>query len=140
MPKKKKKKLDFSANSGSASGFGRSLGANLALAGLNSGNTDTQAKTDSEKKRSGKEIPNTEDLLSPLGPKRVLKLGISKKGRGGKTVTTLQVLAHSTEVARERLAKAMGKALGCRVWHEDGLLCLQGEQRERVEKWIKQQA
>ena len=81
MPKKKKKKLDFSANSESASGFGRSLGANLALAGLNSDNTDVQAKTDSEKTRLGKETSTTEDILSPLGPKRVLKLGISKKGR-----------------------------------------------------------
>ena len=140
MPKKKNKKLDFSARSESASGFGRSLGASLSLAGLNSDNTDVQVKTNSEEKRSSKETSTAEDILGPLGPKRVLKLGISKKGRGGKTVTTLQVLAHSTEAARERLAKAMGKALGCRVWHEDGLLCLQGEQRERVEKWIKQQA
>ena len=139
MAKKKKQKLDLSSNSEYSSGFVKNLGAKLSEVGLE--NSLTVKKIDHMKMNDlQKSDPQEEDLLSPLGPKRVLKLAISKKGRGGKTVTTLKVLAHSTEDARERLAKAMGKALGCRVWHEDGLLCLQGEQRERVETWVKQRA
>ncbi len=138
MAKKKKQKLDFSETAQSTSGFGRGLGGALALAGFEAESVaDTQPKQD---KKAKLEISKKDDVLSPLGPKRVLKLGVSKKGRGGKTVTTLQVLAHSDETSRTRLAKAMGKALGCRVWLEDDVLCLQGEQKERVEKWVKAQA
>ena len=143
MAKKKKQKLDFSETAQSASGFGRGLGGALALAGFEAGSVaDTQPKQDKQAKleTSKSKAPKKDDVLSPLGPKRVLKLGISKKGRGGKTVTTLQVLAHSDETSRTRLAKALGKALGCRVWLEDDVLCLQGEQKERVEKWVKAQA
>ncbi|MAD60442.1 MAG: hypothetical protein CMH49_02865 [Myxococcales bacterium] len=138
MAKKKKQKLDLSANSEYSSGFGRTFGASLSEVGLQ----NSLPKKMNPTKNNHQQSPSmqVEDLLSPLGPKRVLKLAISKKGRGGKTVTTVQVLAHSTEMARERLAKAMGKALGCRVWHEDGLLCLQGEQRERIDKWVTEQA
>ena len=138
MAKKKKQKLDFSASSECSKGFGKTFGVSLSEAGLQN---SLPAEKINPTKMNHQQSPSIqeEDLLSPLGPKRVLKLAISKKGRGGKTVTTMQVLAHSTEIARERLAKAMGKALGCRVWHEDGLLCLQGEQRERVDKWVKEQ-
>ena len=138
MAKKKKQKLDFTASSEYSSGFARTFGASLSEAGLQN---SLPEKKMNPTKINHQQSPSMqeEDLLSPLGPKRVLKLAISKKGRGGKTVTTMQVLAHSTEIARERLAKAMGKALGCRVWHEDDLLCLQGEQRERVQKWVKKQ-
>ena len=89
-----------------------------------------------------KTIQKTEDkasLLQPLGPQRVLKLAISKKGRGGKVVTTLQTIEQSDHQSREALGKVLGKALGCRVWREDSLLCLQGDQRDRVRSWVATQ-
>mgnify|MGYP001152453298 CR=1 FL=1 len=82
-------------------------------------------------------------LLSPLGPKRALKLAISKRGRGGKTVTTLKPVQSASESVCERLAQALGRALGCRAWlgegDEEGFICLQGDQRARVEAWVKAQ-
>lgn len=64
---------------------------------------------------------------STLGDKLVVSR--SKKGRGGKTVTTI---AGVTESLREGLAHDLRKALGCGATVEDGLVVVQGDQTARV--------
>jgi len=81
----------------------------------------------------------TRPLLAPLGPQRALKLQVSSKGRGGKTVTSLKTLSSSSSEERARLAQAIAKGLGCRAWLEEEWLCLQGDQRERLRAWVAAQ-
>lgn len=80
-----------------------------------------------------------ECVLKLLGPQKKLKLTLSKKGRGGKVVTLLQTLEMGDDSSRKRMAKQLGKALGCRVWIEEKKLCLQGDQRDRVRQWVDDQ-
>lgn len=131
--------------------LGGGLAGALSLAGFEpppeppSNTSLTQSAQSAQSKESLKAKRPAEEahLLSPLGPKRVLKLAISKRGRGGKTVTTLKPLKGATQEACERLAQALGRSLGCRAWlgegDEEGLICLQGDQRARVEGWVKAQ-
>lgn len=79
------------------------------------------------------------NILSPLGPKRVLRLALIKKGRGGKMVTTLTTLEQSDEEARDRLVSSLSRALGCRGWREETLLYFQGDQRDRITHWVHEQ-
>lgn len=78
-------------------------------------------------------------LLAPLKFKGALRFTLSKKGRGGKMVTQLQMRSDCTAEEYEKFAKATAKALGCRAWCEGALLCLQGEQRERMINWVEAQ-
>lgn len=79
-------------------------------------------------------------LLSALGPRRPLRLSLSKKGRGGKLVTLLTLVPESEDAERAWLAQAVGKALGCRAWVEGEQLYLQGDQRERLTAWVTAQS
>ena len=90
-----------------------------------------------ETKETTSESPQLVSLV--LGPQKNLKLALSKKGRGGKVVTTLQTRDSDQDSGRSQLAKQLGKALGCRVWVEDDHLCLQGDQRDRIRHWVNQQ-
>ena len=100
-------------------------------------NTSTHEETaisQSDKSESEQMTP-----ISALGPKRQLKLAITRAGRGGKTVTTLKVSATASAEARALLVKTLGRQLGCRAWLEDDLLITQGDQRERIKKWVSDQ-
>ena len=81
--------------------------------------------------------------LSPegaLGGRGVVRLRLSKAGRGGHAVTLLEseALVVADEGARVALARALGEALGCRAWWGEGerAVCLQGDQRGRVRGWL----
>lgn len=71
--------------------------------------------------------PVAEPPATNLGDKLVVSR--SKKGRGGKTVTTI---AGVTESLREGLAHDLRKALGCGATVEDELVVVQGDQTARV--------
>ena len=62
----------------------------------------------------------------------------TRKGRGGKTVTTLAGItggaAKLDEVARE-----LRHALGCGSSVEDGQVVIQGDQVQRVAAWLEKQ-
>ncbi len=62
----------------------------------------------------------------------------TKKGRGGKTVTTVEGIAAEGQ-ALETIAKGLRKSLGCGVSIEDGRLVAQGDQTERVRAWLASQ-
>jgi translation initiation factor 1 len=63
-----------------------------------------------------------------LGEKLVVSR--SKKGRGGKTVTTIAGVPD--EATREALALELRRALGCGASVDDGLIVVQGDQVPRV--------
>jgi len=65
-----------------------------------------------------------------FAPKVVLH--ISRKGRGGKTVTLIEGVTGG----QDRLAKELRAALGVGVVAEDDTLVAQGDQRDRLEKLL----
>lgn len=65
---------------------------------------------------------------SALGDKLVVSR--SKKGRGGKTVTTVAGVADAE--AREALALELRRALGCGASVDEALIVVQGDQVPRV--------
>ncbi len=72
--------------------------------------------------------PPAASPASALGDKLVVSR--SKKGRGGKTVTTIAGVANAA--AREALAVELRRALGCGASVDDALVVVQGDQVARV--------
>jgi translation initiation factor 1 len=61
---------------------------------------------------------------------------IERKGRGGKEATLVEKLALPEGALRAWLDDAK-RALGCGGAIEDGALVLQGDQRDRVARWLE---
>lgn len=141
--KSKSSKVNVSSSAVNEDFYGGGLAGQLsAFASLGSHleeekGQEIDRETDRETDR---EISSPQDpLLSALGPRRVVKTAILKRGRGGKVVTTLQTVKSANEQSVDRLTKALGKGLGCRAWREDALIFLQGDQRQRITEWINAQ-
>jgi len=62
----------------------------------------------------------------------------TRKGRGGKTVTTVRGI-DATGEALESIARELKKALGCGASVESGEIVVQGEQEGRVASWLESQ-
>jgi translation initiation factor 1 len=121
MPRKKRAKVDTSAPQ--SGGFG-DLGALLQAQGLeDSGKPEPAAE------------PTVPKTAKARKPGRVV-LRREKKGRGGKTVTTLT--GHGLDPsATSALAKRLRKALGCGASVEDDAVVLQGDQRDRAAELLE---
>ena len=80
--------------------------------------------------------PTSDELDLATQPKLVLRM--ERKGRGGKTVTLIEQL-RADAAGRAALAKRVAKALGtgCRV--EDEALVVQGDVRDRLRTWLRDQ-
>jgi translation initiation factor 1 len=59
----------------------------------------------------------------------------TRKGRGGKTVTEVQGVTD----ARDQVAKKLKKTLGVGARVEEELIVVQGDQRDRLVKWLEAQ-
>ena len=68
-----------------------------------------------------------------FAPKVVVR--ISRKGRGGKTVTEVQGVLRD----HKKLAKKLKKSLGTGARVEDDQLVVQGDQRDRVVAWLERE-
>ena len=66
-------------------------------------------------------------------PRAVVRL--ERKGRGGKEATVIEKLGLDP-VTLQRFADTLKRALGCGGGVEDGALVLQGDQRDRVVRWL----
>lgn len=69
------------------------------------------------------------------GPARAV-VRIERKGRGGKEATVIEKLGLSPSALAAWLDEAK-RALGCGGAVEDGALVLQGDQRDRVARWLE---
>jgi translation initiation factor 1 len=69
------------------------------------------------------------------GPARAV-VRIERKGRGGKEATVVEKLGLGAAELERWVADAR-RALGCGGAVEDGALVLQGDQRERVARWLE---
>jgi translation initiation factor 1 len=73
---------------------------------------------------------------APPSPARAV-VRIERKGRGGKEATVVEKLELPPAALAGWLADAR-RALGCGGALEDGALVLQGDQRERVARWLEE--
>lgn len=90
---------------------------------------------------AGEAPPPKPDTKSAAVDKRFagkLVVAKSKKGRGGKTVTCVRGI-DANEAQLEQLAKELRQALGCGSSVEEKEIIVQGEQTERVAKWLEAQ-
>ena len=71
----------------------------------------------------------------PTSPARAV-VRIERKGRGGKEATVVEKLGLPPAALEAWLDEAK-RALGCGGAVEDGALVLQGDQRERVARWLE---
>ncbi|MDR1510558.1 MAG: translation initiation factor [Synergistaceae bacterium] len=60
-------------------------------------------------------------------------------GRGGRTVTTVELRPEPDNRTAEELAKMMRKSLGCGSHVEPRKIVLQGDMRERAALWLEKQ-
>ncbi len=70
----------------------------------------------------------------PHGPQ--LSFNIQRKGKGGKTVTLVYGLQNLDLTEQMTLGSQLQKALGTGARFEDGVLQIQGDQRERASAWL----
>jgi translation initiation factor 1 len=93
-----------------------------------------------ERLPAGWEPPAAERAAAPeppaAAPARAV-VRIERKGRGGKEATVVEKLGLPAAVLARWLADAR-RALGCGGAVEDGALVLQGDQRERVARWLEE--
>ena len=75
----------------------------------------------------------SEDGMNPLKGAR-LHLHMSRKGRGGKTTTTIGGFLSADALGP--LAKDIGKSLGCGAFVEEDVIIVQGDQRERLKSLL----
>lgn len=78
--------------------------------------------------------PTTPTAAEPAFAAKVV-VRRSKKGRGGKTVTEVQGITAGAEAVAKGWKKMLG--VGARV--EDDLVVVQGDQRDRIAKWLEGQ-
>jgi translation initiation factor 1 len=103
--------------------MGSSLGDLLAKAGL---------KATERVEPEPASAPAAPEVLA-FGPKVVVRM--TRKGRGGKTVSTVSGIVSGLEAALAKLKVELG--VGGRI---EGLeLVLQGDQVERVARWLESQ-
>ena len=72
---------------------------------------------------------------APAGRGRVT-FNIQRKGKGGKTVTKVFGLQDLDLPEQMELCTAAKNALGCGARFLDGILEIQGDQRDRAAKWL----
>lgn len=70
----------------------------------------------------------------PHGPR--LSFNIQRKGKGGKTVTLVYGLQKLELAEQMTLGTQLQKALGVGAHFEEGVLQIQGDQRERARAWF----
>lgn len=71
---------------------------------------------------------------TPRGPR--VSFNIQRKGKGGKTVTLVYGLKELELTDQMTLCSQIQKGLGTGARFEDGILQIQGDQRERAREWF----
>ena len=89
----------------------------------------------------GGELPERADAQSVSRPATrgfQLRFTLQRKGKGGKTVTHVQGLKALDIQEQMNICSDIRTALGIGARFLDGILELQGDQRERAEKWFNE--
>jgi translation initiation factor 1 len=105
------------------------LGAILAAKGLSFGGDDAMPADDA----LGEEQARSSDAVWEWSSISKLVLQHERKGRGGKTVTTLRGVPAD---AHEQVVRLLRKAMGVGVRSEGDVLVVQGDQRDRLRQML----
>ncbi|MFT3916464.1 MAG: translation initiation factor [Anaeromyxobacteraceae bacterium] len=81
------------------------------------------------------EPPAPEPAAPPKGPARAV-VRLERKGRGGKEATVVEKLELPPRVLEDWTHEAK-RALGCGGTVEGDAIALQGDQRDRIVKWLE---
>lgn len=81
------------------------------------------------------EAPTPEPAAPPKGPARAV-VRLERKGRGGKEATVVEKLELPAKVLEAWTHEAK-RALGCGGTVEGDAIALQGDQRDRVVRWLE---
>ena len=83
---------------------------------------------------AGLSVGHDDAPAQPKGPR--VSFNIQRKGKGGKIVTLVFGLKDLELTEQMTLGSQIQKALGIGARFEDGVLQLQGDQRERAAEWF----
>lgn len=119
MARKKNKKVDASG-----SGFGGSFAALLKAQGLVAPDAEPSPDPVPEETAPAARLADVERAI----------VRHTRKGRGGKTVTLIEGLDGLDLAA---IAKRIRTALGCGASVEEDCVVVQGDQRDRVARWLE---
>ena len=81
-------------------------------------------------------VANSQTKISSSAYRPSLRFALQRKGKGGKTVTYVHGLKKLSIAEQMEICSDIRVALGIGARFIDGLLELQGDQRERAEKWF----
>lgn len=133
MSKKNRESKKIALDAG-AKGFGHNPFASLAEKVVVAEKT-TEAVVNSAESTTKPEADVKDEAKDGL-PARVV-IRCERKGRGGKTVTLIEGVEAMALEAQEQWAKKLRKAFGAGSAVEDGKIVIQGDQMERLEKWLQ---
>jgi translation initiation factor 1 len=83
-------------------------------------------------------VAEKKDEKGPAAFRGKLVVARTKRGRGGKTVTTIAGITGG-ETVLEEIARSARHALGCGAGVEDGMVVVQGDQVKRLAAWLEGQ-
>ena len=126
MNRKRKKKLDLDQSEGFGQSLGQALGDRFGFVSSDRPPIDENETLQNAATRT--------DI-----PKMRIKMNVSKKGRGGKTVTLCSGVECLDPNQRKDFSKLMSKALGTRVFWSEESLCVQGDLRDRLKTFFESQ-
>ena len=67
-----------------------------------------------------------------------VQISHSRAKRSGKTVSIIRCKQTTFDVkTHQKLTKALGQFLACRAWVEEGMIYVQGDQRQRIHSWMQ---
>jgi translation initiation factor 1 len=130
-----KKRADHSSTSGQG-GFGSSLADALRSKGLAAQSSDSAPRDEGAPPAADHPVGADLGAVELIARCEKIHLQMEKKGRGGKTITRMQGTASLSAKERKRLARVVGKALGCGSSVEGNDIIVQGNQKERLETWL----
>lgn len=81
-------------------------------------------------------VGSAERGLSEKGTRGRISFNIQRKGKGGKTVTLVRGLEKLEMLEQMALCSKLKSAMGCGARFDNGILEIQGDQRERAAEWL----
>lgn len=125
-----KKKVALDAD---AAGFGHNPFAKLAEKIVVVEKTAEVGGNSAESVKAGEK---SENVAKTGWPSKVV-IRCERKGRGGKTVTLIEGLEGMSVEEISQWAKKLRKAFGVGSAVEESVIVMQGDQMERLEKWLQ---
>jgi translation initiation factor 1 (eIF-1/SUI1) len=134
MARAAKKRIDGDVSLGSVEGFSVSIGK-ILNEGAQTGEKSGEPAAWDKIAKNG-ESKTQHDFLKSVS-RAILRR--ESAGRGGRTVTSVELRPVPDDDAAEEIAKNMRRSLGCGSYVESRKIILQGDIRGRAAAWLEKQ-